>query len=252
MKTVIQNNFKSGVLNIRICDSFVGSTRMIKRKYKMKAIIDAVNSLNGDLELANQGDSGYPYLLVDIHNGSYWLSGMGKSAIESSKNYSYICTVDEFNSSVDELSAATWIDGVSLEEWKAGMKNTVIDSHGNELEIGKVYEFSDNRTSWNLYVLEGCNNVAYDNDYEYEANNCSWRFMRECQSPLGTIKKAQVKLVDGKAYQFESVATGRIWVGFYNSTNDRFDESIGGDGSNCFIGDVSDFKNIIPLAPEIK
>lgn len=128
----------------------------------------------------------------------------------------------------------------------------VIDSHGNELEIGKVYEFSDNKASWNLYALKGCNNVADEDNYEYEANNCNWKFIRECQSQLGAIKKAPVKLVDGKAYQFESVLTGKVWVGFYNSTNDRFNESIGGDGSNCFIGDVSDFKNIIPLVPETK
>ena len=128
---------------------------------------------------------------------------------------------------------------------------TVIDSHGNELEIGKAYEFSDDQKFWYLYELKGCNNLT-DDDYEYEARGCSWRFIRECQSQLGTIKKAPVKLVDGKAYQFESVATGRIWVGFYNSTNDRFDESVGGDGSNCLIGDVSDFKNIIPLVPETK
>jgi hypothetical protein len=218
----------------------------------MKAVIDAVNALNGDLEFANQGDSVYPYLLVDAINGSYWRSIMGSSAAKSSKNYNYICTVDDFNACVDELSAATWIDGISIEQWKAGMKNTVIDSHGNELEIGKVYEVSDNQTSWNLYVLKGCNNVTDDNDYEYEANNCSWRFIRECQSPLGTIKKAPVKLVDGKAYQFESVANGRVWVGFYNSTNDRFDESVGGIGVTCHIGNVSDFKNIIPLVPETK
>lgn len=129
---------------------------------------------------------------------------------------------------------------------------TVIDSQGNELEIGKVYEFSDDQVSWGLFPLKGCSNVTDDNDYEYEANNCNWIFIRECQSPLGAIKKAPVKLVDGKAYQFESVATGRIWVGFYNSTNDRFDESVGGIGVTCHIGNVSDFKNIIPLVPETK
>lgn len=215
----------------------------------MKTVIDAVNALNGDLDFANQGDSGYPYLIVDIHNGSYWLSGMGKSAIESSKNYSYICTVDEFNTCIDELSAATWINGVSLEEWKAGMKNTVIDLHGNELEIGKVYEFSNDKIDW--YVA-GFKKVS-DCGSEYLSERFGWKlFIRECQSPLGTIKKVPVKLVDGKAYQFESVFTGKIWVGFYNSASDRFDESVGGDGSNCLIGDVSDFKNIIPLAPETK
>lgn len=125
---------------------------------------------------------------------------------------------------------------------------TVIDSHGNELEIGKVYDFSDDGLKWVTSLLDG----IVDDEYHYEASNAMWKLIRECQSPIGTIKKAPVKLVDGKAYQFESVSTGKIWVGFYNSASDRFDESIGGDGSNCFIGDVSDFKNIIPLVPEIK
>ena len=214
----------------------------------MKTVIYAVNALNGDLDFANQGDSRYPYLVVDILNGTYSLSGMGKSAIESSKGYSYICTVDEFNACVDELSAATWIDGVSLEEWKAGMKNTVIDSHGNELELNKVYEFSDGGIIWFPSALIG----LAENTCQYHASNDRWMTIRECQSPLGTIKKAPVKLVDGKAYQFESVATGEIWVGFYNSATDLFDESVGGIGIPCYIGNVSDFKNIIPLVPETK
>lgn len=129
---------------------------------------------------------------------------------------------------------------------------TIIDSHGNELEIGKVYEFSDDQTSWTLDALKECNELEEGDEYEYVGTDCNWIFIRECQSSLGTIKKAPVKLVDGKAYQFESVATGRIWVGFYNSANDRFDESVGADGSACFVGDVSDFKNIIPLVQGIK
>lgn len=129
------------------------------------------------------------------------------------------------------------------------MKNTVIDSHGNELEIGKVYEFSNVEGVW---IVDFLLRIYLDEDQEYEGDSNYYNQIRECQSPLGTIKKAPVKLVDCKAYQFESVVTGKIWVGFYNSAKDRFDESVGGDGSNCLIGDVSDFKNIIPLVPETK
>lgn len=226
----------------------------------MKTVIDAVNALEGDIKNVIVDDDrieSFASIILCVDSYNDYLSGeyhnwSDKDCEDLLDSWQLICTVDEFNACVDELSAATWIDGISLEEWKAEMKNMVIDSNGNELEIGKVYEFSDNQTSWNLYALKGCNNVADDDNYEYEANNCNWKFIRECQSPLGTIKKAPVKLVDGKAYQFESRATGRVWVGFYNSTNDRFDESVGGDGSHCFIGDVSDFKNIIPLVPEIK
>lgn len=218
----------------------------------MKTVIDAVNDLKAFLKPSCIGNIDKIYLFKEINENKYWLSSVRLISPAYGGPFDYICTVGEFNTCVYELSAATWINGISLEEWKAGMKNTVIDSHGNELEIGKVYEFSDNQASWNLYALKGCNNVADEDNYEYEANNCNWKFIRECQSPLGTIKKSPVKLVDGKAYQFESVVTGRVWVGFYNSTNDRFDESVGGIGVICHIGNVSCFKNIIPLVPETK
>lgn len=214
----------------------------------MKTVIDAVNELKADvLNIQN-----YNNALINIRfNEDYEAEYIGffMSNLDKQPFSSFICTVGEFNACVGELSAATWINGISLEEWKAGMKDTVIDSHGNELEIGKVYEFSNDKIDW--YVA-GFKNVS-DCGSEYLSERFGWKlFIRECQSPLGTIKKVPVKLVDGKAYQFESVATGRIWVGFYNSANDRFDESVGADGSACFVGDVSDFKNIIPLAPETK
>ena len=214
----------------------------------MKAVIDAVNALNGDLEFANQGDSVYPYLLVDAINGSYWRSIMGSSAAKSSKKYNYICTVDEFNACVDELSAATWIDGISIEQWKAGMKNTVTDSHGNKLEIGKVYEFSDDQESWRFDKLEGCNDTSDDNDYEFKGAQCNWIFIRECQSPLGTIKKAPVKLVDGKAYQFDLDGTKKVGV-WHDDIGSFFD---GFDGPISEICTRSEATRIIPLVPEVK
>lgn len=218
----------------------------------MKTVIDAVNDLNASSKM----------LLGKIDDDSIWTNAEETIYARADKKgyqHSYksqlpdsclmVCTVDDFNACVDELSAATWIDGISIEEWKAGMKNTVIDSHGNELELSKIYEFSDHGIEWKASILLG----LVDDEVEYLSSDSGWSmFIRECQSPLGTIKKAPVKLVDGKAYQFESLATGKIWVGFYNSTNDRFNESVGGDGSNCFIGDVSDFKNIIPLVPEVE
>jgi len=124
---------------------------------------------------------------------------------------------------------------------------TVIDSHGNELEIGKVYEFSSDKIDW--YVAEFKNVSDCGSEYLTEMFGRKL-FIRECQSPLGTIKKAPVKLVDGKAYQFESSATGKIWVGFYNSDKDRFDESFGDGGGNRCVADVFDVKNIIPLVSE--
>lgn len=208
----------------------------------MKTVIDAVNLLEANLNCLGRGfRDGYETIIINKKTEQL----VGSIGIKSDYE---VCSIEEFNACVDELSVATWIDGVSIEEWKAGMKNTVIDSQGNELEIGKVYEFSDDGRKWVTSLLEG----IVDDEYHYEASNAMWKLIRECQSPLGTIKKAPVKLVDGKAYQFESVVTGRIWVGFYNSAKDRFDESFGDGGSNCCVADVFDVKNIIPLAPEIK
>lgn len=204
----------------------------------MKTVIDAVKHLNGDLEFVNQGDSGYKNLVVDILNGSYWLSSMGKSSVEFGRLYDYIRTVGEFNSCVDELSAATWIDGISIEEWKAGMKNTVIDSHGNELEIGKVYEFSNDNICWRSATLD---KISGDIS-EYLAKGLGWRgLIRECQSPLGAIKKAPVKLVDGKAYQFES--NGIVCIGLFDGENLQ-------DNNHIYM--LRGCTNIIPLVPETK
>lgn len=121
---------------------------------------------------------------------------------------------------------------------------TVIDSHGNELEIGKVYEFSDDKDSWSFDKLEGCNDTSDDNDYEFKGVLCSWGFIRECQSPLGTIKKAPVKLVDGKAYQFEYVA-GKF-IGIYSENDDIFYLS------NLRTLNRNLATNIILLVPEVK
>lgn len=225
----------------------------------MKTVIDAVNELCGDIGNIRVGvNARSPLSLIVCVSRNYKYPKVKVGDIEGyeskkssrlSNDWKIICTVAEFNACVDELSAAAWIDGISLEEWKAGMKNTVIDSHGNELELNKIYEFSDHGIEWKASILLG----LVDDEVEYLSSDSGWSmFIRECQSPLGTIKKAPVKLVDGKAYQFESVVTGRIWVGFYHSASDRFDESAGGDGSHRSIGDVSDFKNIIPLVPEVK
>lgn len=213
----------------------------------MKTVIDAVNELEANvLNIQNYNETKKSIRFNEDDEDEYlgfFLSNFDKQSFSD-----FVCTVDEFNACVAELSAATWIDGVSLNEWRVGMKNTVIDSNGNQLEIGKVYEFSDNARVWFASSLV----LLVDSEYQYKTQNTSWRFIRECQSPLGTIKKSPVKLVDGKAYQFENVVTGRVWVGFYNSTNDRFDESVGGIGVTCHIGNVSCFKNIIPLVPETK
>lgn len=197
----------------------------------MKTVIDAVNLLEANLNCLERGfRDGYKTIIINKKTGQL----VGSIGIKSDYE---VCSIEEFNACVDELSAATWIDGVSLEEWKAIMKNTVIDSHGNELEIGNVYEFSDDGVKWFPAALVGITG----SEYQYDALNVRWIFIRECQSPLGTIKKAPVKLVDGKAYQFES--NGSVCIGIFDGENLQ-------DNNRIYM--PRGCTNIITLVPETK
>lgn len=206
----------------------------------MKTVIDVVNELNGNLlNIQNYNETKKSIRFNENDEDEYL--GFFLSNFDKQRFSDFVCTVDEFNACVDELSAATWIDGVSLEQWKAGMKNTVIDSHGNELELNKVYEFSDDQESWVLDELKECNELEDGDEYEYAGTDCNWIFIRQCQSPLGTIKKAPVKLVDGNAYQFEN--NGIVCIGIFDGDNLQ---------DNKRIYTPSKCTNIIPLVPEVK
>lgn len=122
---------------------------------------------------------------------------------------------------------------------------TVIDSHGNELELNKIYEFSDNGEDWSVDVLQ-----EFDGSkVPFKTINIGWKsYIRECQSPLGTIKKAPVKLVDGKAYQFDLNGTKKVGV-WHDDIGSFFD---GFDGPISEICTRSEATRIIPLVPETK
>ena len=215
----------------------------------MKTVIDAVNELKGNINnviVDEDRRESFASIILCVDSYGTYLSGKYYSFGDEDgddlfSNWQFICTFDEFSACVDELSAATWIDGISIEEWKAGMKNTVIDSHGNDLELNKVYEFSNDNASFHPAILDKISNCGS----EYLAKGLGWRlFIRECQSPLGTIKKAPVKLVDGKAYQFE--ARGKFFNGIYEELGSKL---------NVLQGQYFDLiscTNIIPLVPETK
>lgn len=214
----------------------------------MKTVIDAVNNLKGEISnvIVDKVSPDFLSIILCVDSCDEFESGTYHNYRRDHGCYladyfKFICTVDEFNACVDELSAATWIDGISLEEWKAGMKNTVIDSHGNELEIGKVYEFSKDKLDWFFSKLI---DVGSSKFYKYKTDNGFCNHIRECQSPLGTIKKAPVKLVDGKAYQFEYIA-GKF-IGIYSENGDIFYLS----NSRTLNRNLA--TNIIPLVPETK
>lgn len=209
----------------------------------MKTVIDAVNELKADLCNLKRGHMNAHVNIIHMPEYHGLVGTSTKIVKEIIGVVKLICTVDEFNACVDELSAATWIDGASIAQWKAGMKNTVIDSHGNELELNKVYEFSDNDRSWFASAILSLT----DGEYQYKSHNTSWRFIRECQSPLGTIKKAPVKLVDKGIYQF--TCSGSDWVGIYIESRKSFFEVAKYANKICGAGEAI---NVARLVPETK
>lgn len=216
----------------------------------MKTVIDAVNYLEGSIGNVVICQGGDEFLSIVMCQKPYGSFTVGKYYSHHeihgrflSSCWQFICTVDEFNSCVDELSAATWIDGVSLEECKDGMKNTVIDSHGNELEIGKVYDLLY-RGEWVVDILEDIDNSSNP----YLAMYHGWcDDIRECQSTFGTIKKAPVKLVDNAIYQFKR--NGCDWVGMYLEDRKSFFEFARNGNKICGICEATD---IVRLVPETK
>lgn len=217
----------------------------------MKTVIDAVNALEGDIKNVIVDDvqrESFASIILCVDSYSNYLAGKYHSFSDEDgedliSNWQFICTVNEFNACVDELSAATWINDISLEEWKAGMKNTVIDSHGNELEIGKVYDLLY-REEWVVDILEDIDTSSRP----YLARHHGWcDDIRECQSPLGTIKKAPVKLVDNAIYQFK--CNGCDWVGMYVEDRKSFFEFARNGNKICATCEATD---VVRLVPKIK
>jgi hypothetical protein len=70
-------------------------------------------------------------------------------------------------------------------------------------QIGAVYEFSDDCKSWFVDTLE-----SFDLSGTILGKEEAWGYMRECQSQLGTITDAPLKLEDGCWYFCETATVG--------------------------------------------
>jgi hypothetical protein len=102
-------------------------------------------------------------------------------------------------------------------------KMKTIEHEGKVYQIGAVYEFSDDCKSWFVDTLE-----SFDLSGTILGKEEAWGFMRECQSPLGTIKKAPLKLEDGCWYMCADVRYGQqtarpcyFFDGFKTSSNSK-------------------------------
>lgn len=85
----------------------------------MKSVIDAVNELRGDLRLSKHWHSDRYLYWFDGAAEECGVIGLQRSD-SGDKHYKLICSIDDFNQCVAELSAAEWIPGGTIEDWKAG------------------------------------------------------------------------------------------------------------------------------------
>ncbi len=160
------------------------------KELEMKTIIDAVNVLRGDLGNSWGGDA-------PNHRFLFWNKRFGHfitddNASDGGGRYQYICSIQEFNDMVAEMSEG-------FEEYKREYEmDKTVTVDGMVYEIGKLYEFSDCGKIWDAGCLLGTGN-----DGMFEGENEYWMKCRECQSQIGTVTPAPVELVDGKAYMFD-------------------------------------------------
>ena len=210
--------------------------------HKNKTVVDAVNYLQGDLLNVNITAPTHPFNAIvkciksfNNHvNGDYYdYSDNNRSDL--SYEFEFICTIDEFNQCVTEMS-----EGLFVPDCRPNAPEIQYDKDGNGLEVGAVYDVSDDGEAWNAGKFcryESEKRLPFITDL-----NCGWMYIRECQSPIGKIHKKPIELVDGAAYQFEYIA-GKF-IGIYGKSDDLFYMS------NRRTLSREHAKNIIKLVPE--
>lgn len=202
--------------------------------HKNKTVVDAVNELMADiLNIQN-----YNQTLKNIRfNGDdedeylgFFLSNFDKQRFSI-----LVCTVEEFNQCVAEMS-----EGLFVPDCRPKQHEIQYDKDGNGWEVGAIYEFSDNLVRW--FSGTFCEySPSYERKYVDDTKS-HWEFIRECQLPIGKIHKKPIELVDGAAYQFEYIA-GKF-IGIYGKSDDLFYMS------NNRTLNREHTKNIIKLVPE--
>ena len=167
----------------------------------MKTIIDAVNELKGDLgNLANSesnttGD--FIWFSDGDYETAYYDGNQGFSTRLRLDSWCKVCTIEEFNAMVAEMSEG-------FEEYKREYEMGKVEAvtvDGMVYELGKLYEFQhdDEEETWHAGILEAVREHEY---LRFESTAEYFYKIRECQSRIGTITPAPVELADGKAYTY--------------------------------------------------
>lgn len=205
----------------------------------MKTIIDAVNELRG--EWVERGRSGFK-----VHCLAWCVSSGGITPLDGSASeisFRHICTKEQFNAMVAEMSEG-------FEEYKREYEmDKTVTVDGMVYEIGKLYI-----TAAKEIAILVCAASPEEFRVKYPAGDCgtfiSTRLAVNPEWTTGTITPAPVELVDGNAYQFDYISDvgGEVIV---------IDERAIGKYINGVLCGTREYnpdycKNIIPLVPEVK
>jgi len=217
-----------------------------------KTVVDAVNDLKADASNLYSEEKNAPNIVVVtckddnyINSTQFYRKSLSTSGYFLSRTkpenliagLSFACTIDEFNQCVAEMS-----EGLFVPDCRPKQPEIQYDKDGNGWEVGSVYEFSDDGEEWSLVAFERYFKTRV---YQYhDIDDCSWRYIRECQSPIGKIHRKPVELVDGSYYQF--TYNDNEMVSKYCLATHEFVLN------NILFINASKCSNIIRLVPEVK
>jgi hypothetical protein len=171
--------------------------------HKNKTVVDAVNSLQGELHKCIGFNKFRKQVVMATHKEGFRGLYAGCYSVASFENgigdryWIVICTTEEFNQCVAEMS-----EGLFVPDCRPNNPEIQYDDEGKGWEIGAVYEFSDDGDRWALSELEGIKSSS--TRCKYLALGCEWQMIRVVKNILkmGDIHKKPVELVDGGIYQF--------------------------------------------------
>ena len=197
----------------------------------MKTVIDAVNEFKGEWPYHEADNMIYCKL-------SYSMYKLG--AIESytcdewsglnTINWSALCSKDEFNQCVEEMSKAEWINPVTSPTYTQAMCDA-----GELPSAGMECCYS----SSSMVIWNKCTVIAYYDGFVWTSDNGVRPLANTKFRPL----TPPVKLIDGKAYQFKS-RINKVLCGVYQEDYDVLNVRQG----QYF--DVTAVSNIKPLTVE--
>jgi len=191
----------------------------------MKTIIDAVNEFKGDLPKVDEEVEHVAQIIMAAMDFDEYKKGdiTTGSGVSNNGFWNVICTAEEFNQCVDEMSKAEWIKPVTLSPiyTQEMADNDVLPVVGMKLNISFVYGNTFNE-SVITYMGDGVGCYRCKEGEEYTFATKSVLF-----SPI----TPPIELIDGKAYQFDYHDLKGLVGVYFKPNEDGFDILKGTFGS---------------------